>query len=221
MSRGASRRPRPGRRAPGLRPRGTRRRARSPVRSRLLDVFERALGEGARSGGATRSRCRRTRRARRCRRSRGRRRGCRRGSRTDRGPRRGRRVRSRCADEIARELVELGDAALLELESVRPQLWVGDALGQRAGADHDDRVRALGGQRVERGDAQTDQVRRRLEVRFVHHPARRVVAHRALPADRAERSAARSRAAVSSARRRSRCAAGGEALRGDGERRTG
>ena len=73
-------------------------------------------------------------------------------------------------DEVARELVEVGDAALLELETVGAQFGIRDALGERAGADHDDRVRALGGDRVERGDAQTDEVRRRIEVRLVQTP---------------------------------------------------
>ena len=64
---------------------------------------------------------------------------------------------------------------------MRAQRRVGDLLAQRDGGDDDDRrllaVGALGQQRVERGDAQADEVRRRREVRLVGDAAAGVEAH--------------------------------------------
>ena len=65
---------------------------------------------------------------------------------------------------------------------MRAQLGVGDLLRQRDGADHDDGRLARGvglDQRVQRRDAQADEVRRRREVRLVGDAARGVEAHRA------------------------------------------
>ena len=80
--------------------------------------------------------------------------------------------------ELVGGLVEVEQAALLDLEAVRAEVGVGDLLGERDGGGDED-----GGlvpeQRVERGDAQADEVRRRREMRLVAHAARRVEAHRA------------------------------------------
>ena len=58
---------------------------------------------------------------------------------------------------------------------MRAQLGVRDLLGQRRRAR--DNHRGPGGQRVERGHPQADEVRGRREVRFVADAARRVEAH--------------------------------------------
>ena len=84
-------------------------------------------------------------------------------------------------DELLRGLVEVEQVADAQHEAVRAQLRVRHLLGQRGGADHDDRLLgALGrvGQRVQRGDAQADEVRRRRQVRLVGDAAARVVADR-------------------------------------------
>ena len=73
-------------------------------------------------------------------------------------------------------LVEVEQAALLDLEAVRAQLGVGHLLRQRGGARHHHGGLAAQ-QRVERRDAQAHEVRRRRQVRLVAHPARRVEAH--------------------------------------------
>ena len=91
-------------------------------------------------------------------------------------------------DELAERLVEVEQLADLEREAVRAQLRVGHLLRQRDGGDHDDRSfliqvacrrvrtrrRAF---RVERGDAEPDEVRRRGEVRLVGDAAAGVEAH--------------------------------------------
>ena len=69
---------------------------------------------------------------------------------------------------------------------MRPELGVGDLLAERDRGDDDDRrllvrvvVARVLEQRVERRDAQADEVRRRREVRLVGDAAARVEAHRA------------------------------------------
>ena len=81
-------------------------------------------------------------------------------------------------DEVVRGLVEVEQVADAEREPVRAQRRVGDLLGQRDGGDDDDRrlVALAASRRVERGDAQADEVRRRREVRLVGDAAARVVA---------------------------------------------
>ena len=82
-------------------------------------------------------------------------------------------------DQPLERLVEVELLADRDREAVRAQLRVGDPLHQRDGAcDHDRRL-AVGRleQRVERGDPQADEVRRRREVRLVAHAAGRVEAH--------------------------------------------
>ena len=112
-------------------------------------------------------------------------------------------------DELLGGLVEVEQVADAQHEAVRAQLRVRDLLAQRGGGDHDDRLLgALGrvGQRVERGDAQADEVRRRRQVRLVGDAAARVVADRA--AARARR-AGRRRDRARRDRRRRRSARGG------------
>ena len=84
-------------------------------------------------------------------------------------------------DEVVGRLVEVEQVALAQREAVRAQLGVRDLLAERDGG-HDDH-RLLGarrgvGQRVERGDPEPDEVRRRREVRLVGDAAARVVADR-------------------------------------------
>ena len=74
-------------------------------------------------------------------------------------------------------LLEVEQAALLDLEAVRAQLGVGHLLGQRDGGG-DQHGGPAAQQGVESGDAQADQMRRRSQVRLVAHPSRRVEAHR-------------------------------------------
>ena len=85
-------------------------------------------------------------------------------------------------DEVGGDLVEVEQVADAQPERLRAQRRVRDLLAQRDGGDDDDRrlgVGALvGQQRVERGDAQADEVRRRREVRLVGNAAARVEAHR-------------------------------------------
>ena len=72
----------------------------------------------------------------------------------------------------ARGLVEVDQPAALEGEAVRPQLGIGDLLAQgRRGRDHDGRalVGRVVQQRVERGDPQPHEVRRRRQVGLVLH----------------------------------------------------
>ena len=86
-------------------------------------------------------------------------------------------------DELGGALVEVEQLAHAQRERVRAQRRVGHLLRQRHRADHDHRrlelvgVPSRGQQRVERRDAQADQVRRRREVRLVGDAARGVVAH--------------------------------------------
>ncbi len=77
--------------------------------------------------------------------------------------------------ELVGGLLEVEQAALLDLEAVRAELRVGHLLGQgdRGGHEHG---RLLAEQRVERGHAQPHEVRRRRQVRLVAHAARRVEA---------------------------------------------
>jgi hypothetical protein len=84
-------------------------------------------------------------------------------------------------DELLGDLAEVDQAALLDRERVRAQRRVGDLLAERDGGDDHDR-RLLAGlalveQRVDRGDPQADEVRRRREVRLVGDAAARVEAH--------------------------------------------
>ena len=84
-------------------------------------------------------------------------------------------------DEVGRELVEVDQVALGDPHATGAQLGVGHLLAQRDGADHDDRGLVAGrmDERVQRGDAQAHEVRRRRQVRLVGHAAARVEAHRA------------------------------------------
>ena len=78
--------------------------------------------------------------------------------------------------QLSGHLVEVEQLALLDLEAVRTQVGVGQLLGQRRGARHH-HGGLFGEKRVERRDAQADQVRRRGQVRLVAHAARRIEAH--------------------------------------------
>jgi hypothetical protein len=84
--------------------------------------------------------------------------------------------------ELGRRLGEVEQVAGADREAVGAQRRVGHLLGQRDGGDDDDgRLDTLGGlveQRVERRDAQADQVGRRREVRLVGDAAARVDADR-------------------------------------------
>ena len=85
-------------------------------------------------------------------------------------------------DELQRGLLEVDQVADAQHEAVRAQLRVRHLLAQRGRGDHHDRLLgALGRvrERVERGDAQADEVRRRREVGLVGDAAARVVADRA------------------------------------------
>ena len=77
--------------------------------------------------------------------------------------------------ELLGDLAEVDEVALADREAVRAQLGVGDLLAERDGGDDDDRRFLLAllasMQRVERGDAQADEVRRRREVRLVRDAA--------------------------------------------------
>ena len=117
--------------------------------------------------------------------------------------------------ELLADLVEVEQVADADGEGVRAQRRVGHLLAQRDRADHDDRrllaVGALREQRVERGDAQADEVRRRREVRLVGHAAAGVEAHRARVEPRAQVGGEVARLAVV-ARDHERRAVGGRAL---------
>ncbi len=111
-------------------------------------------------------------------------------------------------DELDGELVEVDEVALLEREAVRPQLRVGDPLGEcsRAGDDHRRGLRGgrdlrIGGidERVDRGDPQTDEVRRRSEVTLVGDASARVPAR---PLRREPRRELMASSRASSSRRR-------------------
>ena len=65
--------------------------------------------------------------------------------------------------QVLNRFVEVEQLTLGDREAVRAQARVGDLLGQRHGADHDDRL-AVVEQRVKRGDPLADQVRRRRQV---------------------------------------------------------
>jgi len=84
-------------------------------------------------------------------------------------------------DELSRALLEIEQLAHAQRERARPQRRIGNLLRQRDGADDHHRwllVRCGGAQqRVQRGDAQTHEVRRRRQVGLVGDAARRVVAH--------------------------------------------
>ena len=105
-------------------------------------------------------------------------------------------------DELLGGLVEVEQVADLAARSrAGAASGPGTFSDSAVARDHDDRLLgALGrvGQRVQRGDAQADEVRRRRQVRLVGDAAARVVADRAAGASQARRSAARSRAARSS-----------------------
>ena len=100
-------------------------------------------------------------------------------------------------DERCRALLEIQQPAHLERERVRAKRRVGDLLRQRGRGDHEHRGALAGGERVERRDAQPDEVRRRREVGLVGDAARGVEGH-AAGASHARRSAASSPAARSS-----------------------
>ena len=78
-------------------------------------------------------------------------------------------------------LVQVQQLALLDRKAVWAQLGVGHLLGQRHGAGHHHRGPApgirLGAQRVQRGDAQAGQVRRRGQVGLVGHAAGGIQVH--------------------------------------------
>ena len=85
-------------------------------------------------------------------------------------------------DEVQRDLLEVDQVADAQHEPVRAQLRVRHLLGERRRGHHHDRLLgALGRvrQRVQRGHAQADEVRRRLQVGLVGDAAARVVADRA------------------------------------------
>ena len=109
-----------------------------------------------------------------------RRRGCRRGPRTDRGRRPARPARSRSRRAARRRRSRSTSSPFAEREAGRAQRGVGNRLGERDGAGDDDRrlasPRAVADERVERGDPQADEVRRRRQVGLVAGAARRVVA---------------------------------------------
>ena len=102
-------------------------------------------------------------------------------------------------DEVGGGLVEVEQVADAQREAVRAQRGVGDLLAQRDGADDDDRrlaARAAIEQRVERGDPQADEVRRRREVRLVGDAAARVEADGPRPQPGAQVGGEVARAAV-------------------------
>src|SRR3954454_8815388 len=89
-------------------------------------------------------------------------------------------------DEVRADFVEVEELALSQREAVGAELGVRDLLAQGDRGDDDDgrlavRVVAfacvVGDQRVERRDAEADEVRRRREVRLVRDAAARVEAH--------------------------------------------
>ena len=98
--------------------------------------------------------------------------------------------------EVGGRLVEVQQLADAQREAVRAQLRVGHLLAQRHGGDHHDGLLGARGrveQRVERRDAQADEVRRRRQVRLVGDAAARVEAHgpRAQPGAQVGRQVAR------------------------------
>ena len=92
-------------------------------------------------------------------------------------------------DEIERRLVEVEQLAHPQREAAGTQRGIGDLFRQRHRAHDHDRRRALGRlqQRVERGDSQPDQMRRRGQMGFVGDAAARVVADRPRLEPRSER----------------------------------
>ena len=80
--------------------------------------------------------------------------------------------------QVMGRLVQVEQLAGPETEGVRSERRIGDLLGQRHRADHHDRRGVTGflEQRVEGGDPQADQVRRRGQMRLVGDAAARVVA---------------------------------------------
>ncbi len=84
-------------------------------------------------------------------------------------------------DEVGGRLLQVEQLADAQDEAVRAQGGIRDLLRQRDGADDDDgrcMVLAFSQQRVERRDAQADEMRRRREMRLVRDAPRRVEAHR-------------------------------------------
>ena len=82
-------------------------------------------------------------------------------------------------DEVGRALVEVEQLADAQHEAVRAQLRVRDLLRERDGGDDDDRrlaARRLD-QRIQRRDAEADEMRRRREVGLVRDAAARIEAH--------------------------------------------
>ncbi|CAB4926681.1 unannotated protein [freshwater metagenome] len=84
-------------------------------------------------------------------------------------------------DEVLRAVVEVQQLARPEAEALRAQRGIGDGLRQGGGGGHDHGQLGLAvvlrQERVERGDAHADEVRRRGEVRLVRHAARGVEPH--------------------------------------------
>ena len=78
--------------------------------------------------------------------------------------------------ELVGGLVEVDEAALLDLEPVRAQRRVRHLLGERDRRGHEHRG-LVAQQRIERRYPEPDQVRRRRKMRLVAHAARRVEAH--------------------------------------------
>ena len=92
-------------------------------------------------------------------------------------------------DEVRRALVEVEQLADPEGEAVRAQRRIRDLLRQGDRGHHDDRGLGPGAaieERVQRGDAQADEVSRRRQVRFVGDAAAGIEAHRARPQPRAQ-----------------------------------
>ena len=80
--------------------------------------------------------------------------------------------------ELVPGLVQIEQPALLDLEALGTQVGVGHLLGERRRARHE-HCRLLAQQRIERGDAQADQVRRRGEMGLIAHAARGIEANTA------------------------------------------
>ena len=79
--------------------------------------------------------------------------------------------------EQLRDVAEVDALALAQGDAVRPQLGIGNGLGQGDGAGDHHRARSGAGQRVEGGDAQARQMGRRRDVREVAGASRGVEMH--------------------------------------------
>ena len=78
-------------------------------------------------------------------------------------------------DELLGGQLQIHLLALANGEAVRPQLCGGDGFGEGDGAGDDDGVLLPSRERVERGDPQPDQMRRRRDLRRVARAARGVM----------------------------------------------